>query len=103
MVQGRKPSFCFVCQGVVQLLERDGNRGVLLATDREAAKRLLPQLKNQHGKRVAIAEIGTIHGESLAAQLSSSVLHHGANGAFATDDGETFSFFFAPAIRTDDE
>ena len=72
-----------------------------MATSWQAAK-LTAATKKQSGKRVSIAEVGTVEGETLARQLAVAVNDHGATGVFLTEDGQENHFFQAPPVPDDD-
>src|SRR4051794_3184405 len=95
---GKHPSFIFSCLGMVQLLTKGGNGpGLVVATTRDAAKKVAATMEEQQGKRVSICELGTVQGATLARHIALAVIELGARGIFATDDGETFCFFLAPS------
>ena len=98
LVSGDKPAFLLTSMGMVQLLEKSGKTGLLVATNRTAAMKLAVISKERHGKKVAVCEVGSTGGETLAAHIAKAVIDHGANGVFFSEDGENLQFFDAPPV-----
>jgi hypothetical protein len=97
LATGKRPSWIFMHQGKVQLYGKGKQTGLLVATSREAAEKLQAKMAEMYGRKVSIAEVGTVEGETLAMQLAVAVLNHGAKGAMVSEDGERCFFFQAPA------
>lgn len=96
MIRGESPSYIFMFNGMVQLWEQGGNKGMVVATTRQAAQKLAVKMTEAKGGKISIAQVGSVEGETLAVHAATAVLNHGARGILATDDGETFNFFEAP-------
>lgn len=63
------PMYLLTHQGRVQRLERSEGNGVIFARSEKAAKHAAKEIKKNTGKKVAVAEIGTIPGETLEGHL----------------------------------
>ena len=98
LVSGDKPAFLLTSMGMVQLLEKSGKTGLLVATNHRAAMKLAAISKEKHGKKVAVCEVGSLGGETLADHIAKAVIDHGANGVFFSEDGENLQFFDAPPV-----
>src|SRR4051794_28539772 len=94
---GKRTSFIFTCNGMVQLSQQAHGLGMLVALTREAANAMAAIFSKKKGVPVAVAEVGTVQGETLAGQFAVAVVDQGAVGAYFTDDGKTLIFVSPPA------
>ncbi|MGO8749597.1 MAG: hypothetical protein ACLQNE_26880 [Thermoguttaceae bacterium] len=80
--------FMLVRKGVVQLLDMKSERGMVVSRSRDLLQSFarLPQHRRQN---CAVAEIGTVEGETLGIHLDAS-LKHGATCVFTVEaiDGQ---------------
>jgi hypothetical protein len=85
--------YIFTCRGIVQHWDDGtGKQGMMFATNYAAAQALATRMIPPHGGKMSIAAIGSIPGETLMGQYRESIAF-GANGIWATDDGDAFYFF----------
>jgi hypothetical protein len=96
LAEGKQPAFIFVCEGLVQHWSQDNHKGIIVATNRQAADVLASKLTQNNGKPVSVSEVGPEQGATLAERISFAVVVGGANGVFVTDDGKTVQWFEAP-------
>jgi hypothetical protein len=83
-------SYIFMRNGRVQWWDANGRKGMLFAPTRELANQFAAWTEKHEGYKVAVAEVGTIDGETLQIQLDASI-SEGADCAFllrSIDDGE---------------
>jgi hypothetical protein len=71
--KGWEPRFMFTKNGMVQLWEQEGHKGMLVTETRGDAERFAAFWKDTRGEEVTIAEIGAIEGETAEAQFAASV------------------------------
>lgn len=81
------PTYFFTAGGHVQLWMQGDYSGILLTKDRRTATKVAAWFKKTNGRRISVAEAGTVQGETLAVQLNAS-LHEGANCAFIVESVE---------------
>jgi len=98
MAQGKRPAFIFVHDGEIQHWSQGNKPGLLVATNREAADAFATKLTAKKGSGVAVSEVGTTPGATLASLIASAVVEGGAAGIYATDDGKTVYFFQPPTL-----
>ena len=73
--------FILMRKGRVQWTEKNGLRGMVIAPTRKLAEEFA---KLRRSRKMSVAEIGSLEGETLAGQLAAS-LEKGANAAFIVD------------------
>lgn len=98
LAQGKRPSFIFLHDGQVQHWSQDNKPGLLVATNREAANAFATKLTTKKGSGVAVAEVGTNAGATLAHLIATAVAEGGATGIYATDDGKSVYYFQPPTL-----
>jgi hypothetical protein len=99
LVVGNLPSFLLVSEGRVELTKQAGHGvGLIVAMNRAAAKKMADEIQAAQGKKLSVAAVGSVPGETLAHHIAVAVLQYGAKGCYLTDDGETMQFFLAPPV-----
>ena len=81
------PKYMFVCRGIIQWLQLNGHKGVILCRDWATATATAKWLSQDSGKRVSVAEIGSVEGETLYGQLDAE-LRRGADCAWLVEGVE---------------
>ena len=83
--------FIFTNRGNVQHYRCKGVDGLLVATTRDAASKLVKRFR-QNGIKLSIAEVGTLAGETLWPHWLAAK-RTGAEGIYVTSDGETLDYY----------
>ena len=103
MLQGKAKAYFLVHHGHVQMLRNEAGIGPIVCTSWQAAKVMQDDIRKKDKKRVSIAEIGAVQGETLARQIAIAVIDEGATGIHVSDDGEILYYFQAPPVQEDEE
>lgn len=86
------PIYMLVCNGKIQFLDQATDygqmRGLIYSTDYNAIKNCGDAMAAKQGRKIVVAKIGTIEGETLESQLLASI-EQGANVAWELKSYET--------------
>ena len=96
LAAGNVPAFIFVSEGLVQHWKQDNHKGIIFATNRQAADVMAAKLTQNTGRPVTVSETGPQTGATLAERITYAVVVGNANGVFVTDDGKNVQWFEAP-------